>query len=219
MSQYNTKEVRVLPSKPANPDQFVFRHVEIQHFLKLEPNEQLTFVAESMSAWGTGIEVADLYRRALRVQRKYMQYGNETFSLVKPFEEDPDLLPWRGDTRLQSLLKLFADTLPPTVPSLLEVGKYMGLFELATAAAGATEDRNEHHPKFIWQLLWPKLEGMLVEKEMPDHIAQALSIATCTDLKTVHAEVARRVLGGRVKAAEKKLRETLLAERRQSESL
>jgi hypothetical protein len=54
---------------------------------------------------------------------------------------------------------------------------------------------------------------MLVEKEMPDHIAQALSIATCTELKTVHAEVARRVLGGRVKAAENKLRETQKAVR------
>ena len=128
--------------------------------------------------------------------------------MVKPYDDDddPDLLPWRGDPRLKAVLHLFGDTLPPTVPSVLRPGKFQGLFELATAAPGATEDRNKHHPKFIWQKLWPKLEGMLIGDRMPDNIAEALATGTCAERDIVHAEVARRVLAGRVKAAESKLR-------------
>ncbi len=167
---------------------FVFRHEEIKTFLALDTAEQFAFVADEMPHWGTGIEVAELYRKVFRVMNKYLRVRHEMSSIVKPALDDPDLLPWRGNDTLRQVFDVWAREWPPVAPSRQRAGKFEQLSE-ALERKGAIADLNEHHPKYVWGKFWPKLVDKVVNEKLPEKWVQSLSVKTCVSLEVVRAEV------------------------------
>ena len=112
-------------------------------------------------------------------------------TFVKPRKPDPDLLPWRSGSITEQVFDVWERDWPPTEPSRLHPMEFKNLDELLDTK-GLVADHNQHHPKYIWEKWWPKLQTVIAGGSLPKKWVQCISVKTCTSPEVVCDEVVSR---------------------------